>query len=90
MVGWFGLVWFGLVGWLVGWLVASLIPVATGFPDCTVKTKSVPVPFLFVKYEYISEVTCLGKMLLNPSYVKLLLPGISLNDRKVVEELSVI
>jgi len=25
MVGWFGLVWFGLVGWLVGWLAGWLV-----------------------------------------------------------------
>jgi hypothetical protein len=61
--------------------------VAADFPGCAVKIEAVPVP-LFVKI--ISKVACLGKTLVNPSYVKLLLPGISLSNRKVMEELSVI
>ena len=69
---------------LVGWL----IPVATSFPGCAVQTKAVPVPFFFV--QFISKVARLGKTQVNPTYVKLLLPGISLNNIKFLEGLSVI
>lgn len=81
------------MGWLSGWLAGSLVSWLVNSRGYRISSlhrpdKSCASTVLFVKF--ISEVTCLGKMFVNRSYVKLLLPGISLNDRKVVEELSVI
>ena len=31
LVGWFGLVWFGLVGWLVGWFIGWSVSQSVGW-----------------------------------------------------------